>query len=389
MFQCYNCGFIIEAPDELQGPNGLESGLFVHAGEGATPSGYKYEKFHVSKARKKGIDNLTRLCLNFGIPSSLKNEMLELFKRFKSRNLEVGSGGVFLFVVRSSQMHKEGGELVTMRQVANFLDVPLSKLSSAFKSVEKLAKEKFINVPSRETLFNTAGLIRCIFRKCQFSDPFTGSDATPRVLDLVEKTIGLLHSHSSQHWEPNATALAAGCLAWQSCFFYRSSNMDGVPTISSNSSRKMGTVREFLALAGLSTSASLLQAVSRNLLRLVHELMELLKKMTWIQLDQKSLPKKVVPKYLDQILEYQKLTCEILSTEAESRYREELLNQPLPIQPRVLSAVEEAALDAPELSEKDLPEHDLALYIRTPAEVKELETLRCLEKRSNQIQLKS
>ena len=55
----------------------------------------------------------------------------------------------------------------------------------------------------------------------------------------------------------------------------------------------------------------------------------------------------------------------------------------------MLSAVEEAALDAPELSEKDLPEHDLALYIRTPAEVKELETLRCLEKRSNQIQLKS
>ena len=40
-----------------------------------------------------------------------------------------------------------------------------------------------------------------------------------------------------------------------------------------------------------------------------------------------------------------------------------------------LSAAEEAELNSPELTEKDLAEEDLIKYIRTPQEVKEVEAL--------------
>jgi hypothetical protein len=259
--------------------------------------------------------------------------MLNIFSKYQGRNLDVGAGASFLTVVRNDQSQQDEGELITLRQVASFLDVPLGKLSAAMKSVQKLVNHQVVNKPTSGAMTNVPGLLRSIFSDCHFLDPFTNTDATSRVLNVAEKIIQLVQSRSSQHWDPNFTAMAAGCLAWQSCFFYQSAHLGHLPTESLKLPTKMGSVKEFLVHSRLLINDTVLNSVNRCLMRLSRLLMEHLNKMAWIEAF-KGPPKKVIPQFLDEILEHQQLTGEVLSAEEEMKRREQMLREPPPIIPR-------------------------------------------------------
>jgi len=98
-----------------------------------------------------------------------------------------------------------------------------------------------------------------------------------------------------------------------------------------------------------------------------HELGQLLEKMPWINTLKQPMHKKV-PKFLHEILEFQGHCLEILSKEEEIKRNEAPPDTPVSI-PKRLTAEEEAALNRPELSEKDLPEEEVSNYIRSPKEV--------------------
>ena len=133
-----------------------------------------------------------------------------------------------------------------------------------------------------------------------------------------------------------------------------------------------------------------------------NEFGQLLEKMPWINTLKQPIHK-AVPKFLHEILEFQGHCLEVLSKEDELRRKLAPPDTPVSIpksnfklriknliwkriQPwsiiiywkttinwnlieKELTLEEEAALNRPELSEKDLPEDEMSNYIRSPKEV--------------------
>ena len=298
------------------------------------------------QARKEAANIVEQLCAAFGQSANSKKDMLQIFDKYRCRNLKVGAVAVFLAFVRRDQASRKDGEVVTLRQVASFAGVPLGKVAAALKSVPLVAERKFLTKqepegeeegeeefkPTGGAMTNIPGLVRCVYSSYHFADPFTGLDMTSRVLRTTEQILELIQRHSSRSWEPNYTCLAAGCLAWQSTFFYQSAHLKDVPSATLQIPKEMGSLKEFLAT--VNAPSDKLDPVGKRLMHVLRELMELLKKMTWIRLPAKGSLKRLVPQYLVDILQHQELTCEVLSQEAQARRQEEAMNQPAPIIPR-------------------------------------------------------
>lgn len=255
--------------------------------------------------------------------------MFNLFERVKYRKLDIACGAIFLSVVRRQQARENTGEQITMRQVSAIVSVPISKIASCLKYVESLLDDRL----SSGGITDAGGIVRSVLPKSVLHDPFLADvDITNRVLQLTEKIIQLIMRRTSKSIEPTYTTIAACYLAWQSCFFYQKKYHAQVPLESLKSPAKMSTLREYLSLAKIPETDTTIQAVRRSYLFILYEMSELLERMPWIPFKKGKTSKimeTVVPQYVEQILEFQGLTCDVLYTEAEIKRQNEPIITPV------------------------------------------------------------
>ena len=272
------------------------------------------------------------LCQHFNVTPSLQKEMLNLFARVVCRHLDAAAGGTFLSVIRR-QESRDIREQITLRQVSSILGISVPKIACTLKFVESLQNEN--EQPSNQSkigenavgVYNVCGLVRSVLPQFELHDPFLPSvNITQRVLNLTEKTLQLVQRRSAKSIDPNFITIAAGYLAWQSCFFYQKVHHGHVPLESLKTPSKITTLSEYLILARLTTSDTLLNSVQRTYNLITKELTQLLVKMPWIN---NTTKKTSVPRYLEQILRCQGLTCDVLQTEAEIKRQNEPIIKPI------------------------------------------------------------
>lgn len=168
------------------------------------------------QARKNGKAKIVMLCQHFQSP--LQKEMLSLFDKIKGRRLEAAAGAVFLAVTLNYHSENGSRNLITLRQISSIIDVSVPKIASVLKSVEATMNQKPAN---NGAIMDVPSLVRTVLPRIELLDPFTGNDITERVTNMIEKIIQLVQRRSSRSFDPNFITLAAGYLAWQSCFYYQ------------------------------------------------------------------------------------------------------------------------------------------------------------------------
>lgn len=261
--------------------------------------------------------------------TSVQKEMQSLLEKVKCRNLDAASGACFLSVVRRQQAREGRDDTITLRQVSSIIGVSVPKIAASLKYVESLLGKD--EQPSNGAITNVCGIVRSVLPQFELQDPFvTGRNITQRVLKLTERIIQLVQRRTAKSGDPNYITIAAGFLAWQSCFFYQKAHHGQIPLESLKSPAKMSTLDEYLVMVRLTVSGTLVQAVRRSYSFIISEMWPLLEKMPWLNAKSQKKPiKTMVPQYLEQILECQGLTCEVLNTEEETKRQTEPIVPPV------------------------------------------------------------
>ena len=362
-------------------------------GANAMPEGFKYERFKMSKvktitqfqndekiasmflsfkqSRKKAREAVQRLCAKFQLPKTIKHESMSLLKQLRCRDLEAGAAAIVITLVRQYEAHVGSGGVITLRQAAGFLGITVHRIGAMLKRVEALlhahreddSEEEQANNASAVVANNVEGFVQALFGGCHLLHPFSANDDITKkvckfifinflysydriyvykmmaikllqVLAKAVEIINLLRDHSDRGGDPNMEAVACALISWQSYFFYEASQ--SLPNLALVRFGKMGTLDEFLRLAGVSArDISQRRSIQTSYERIIKYLKQLLDKMTWIRIPDKDRRRRdLVPEYLNRILEYQSFACQQLAEEAEQRRQQELQNQPAPVIPR-------------------------------------------------------
>ena len=266
------------------------------------------------------------LCQNFNVSPTLQQEVTSLFERVHCRNLDAASAAAFLAVIRGQQFSNDSDQ-ITLRQISSLVNIPLSKIASCLKYVENLLGEK--EQRSNGAIVNTNSLVRSILPQLKLHDPFLpGVDITQRVLNLTERIIQLVQRRSNKNIEPNFVTIAASYLAWQSCFFYKKAYHGNVSIEALSVPGKISTLEEYLTTARVTTSESLIRSVRSSYLLIYRLFLQMLKKMPWIPAESKKL-KTIVAQYLEEIIDFQTLTCDVLNKEADIKRQNEPVIYPV------------------------------------------------------------
>lgn len=148
----------------------------------------------------------------------MREEMEEIFQKVYCRGLEAAAGAVFLMVTRLHYTEQDLSRKLTLKQISNFTEVSMPQIGKAMKAVEKVMGGQRGN----GAITKATDAVRYLLPDAlQFVDPFTGEDATERVKMLTAAIIEFIGKLTNQSLQPSNITLAAGCLAWQSCFFYQ------------------------------------------------------------------------------------------------------------------------------------------------------------------------
>ncbi|KAI9563172.1 hypothetical protein GHT06_010630 [Daphnia sinensis] len=272
---------------------------------------------------------------------------------------------------------------ISIKEVLPVLDPPVSLqcIGDALKKVEQYLKDKMPESANRSTSasdddqpssVNDAGpdissRVRSVLPNLKVEDPFMPTkDITERVYNTTTKIVRVFERRTKRSYDPRIITIAAGYLAWQSCHYYDKDHNKEVPFIELREPTEARDYQKYLALTHLTNiDAVVARSITRNVTLLSDELLQLFNHMTWIE--KKNKKRKDIPKYLELILQFQGMTTDALNEEDEIQR----LNEPtiVPIIPRELTAEEEAILDSPELSEKDLPDAEVAKYLRSDVEL--------------------
>lgn len=382
--QCQVCAETRECTDsntydfDYIGSSEAGNSKFVHDdGEGAKTKGVRYNRAGISKGREDGKTVIKTLCQNFNA-GSLEKEIFTVFKNFGSwRNLTAVAAAVFITIYRMRHP-------ISIKQVLPVLDPPISLhcIGEALKKVEQYLKDKMpesANTPttsaSDEDQPNSvsdagpdiASRVRSVLPNLKVEDPFMPTeDITERIYNTTAKIVRIFERRTKRSYDPRIITIAAGYLAWQSCHYYDKDHNKKVPFTELREPTEARDYQTYLAQTHLTNiDAVVARSITRNASLLSDELLQLFNHMTWIE--KKNKKKKDIPKYLELILQFQGMTTDALNEEDEIQR----LNEPIivPIIPRELTAEEEAILDSPELSEKDLPDAEVAKYLRPDVEL--------------------
>ncbi|XP_057367150.1 uncharacterized protein LOC130688203 [Daphnia carinata] len=381
--QCQVCGETREYTDsntfdfDYIGSGDAGNSKFVHEdGEGAKTKGVKYNRAGISKGRQDGKTVIQTLCQNFNA-GSLEKEILNVFRKLYAwRNLPAVAAAVFITVYRMRHP-------ISIKQVLPVLDRPISLqcIGDALKKIEQYLKDKMPESVHTSTSAsgedlpssgNDAGLdivsrVRSVLPNLKVEDPFKPTeDITQRVYNTTAKIVRIFERRTKRSYDPRLMTIAAGYLAWQSCHYYDKDHNKDVPFTELREPTEARDYQKYLAQTHLTNiDVVVARSITRNVALISDELLQLFNHMTWIE--KKNKRRKDIPKYLELILQFQGMTTDALNEEDEIQR----LNEPIivPIIPRELTAEEEAILDSAELSEKDLPDAEVAKYLRSDVEL--------------------
>ncbi|XP_046443538.1 uncharacterized protein LOC124193715 [Daphnia pulex] len=305
--------------------------------------------------------------------------MLDIFQDLKGRrNLTTAAAAVFIFVYR-----KEKG--ISIKQIAPVLNVtpPVThyQLGATLKKLERYLKElpEPPQLTNKSTTTCEAGSSRSIpvvlhharsvLPSLRIHDPFKSSvEITERVYNITNNIVSIFDRRTKQSFDRRIITIAAGFLAWQSCHYYDKNFNSEVPFKELIEPNKKGYFQKYLTLTNLDIGDGTANHIKRSVLQISKELLPLFQHMTWIEKEGKCTND--IPKYLEQIFQFQDIAIEALYQEEETAR----INEPItaPVIPRELTAEEEAILDAPDLNENDLPDAELRKYFFSERELNPL-----------------
>lgn len=284
------------------------------------------------------------LCQIFNA-SHLENNMLEIFKQLKSwRNLTSVAAAVFVSVYRVNHP-------ISIKQILPVLNVtpPVTKslLGTAVKKVDAYCKESLSAQPankstttSQEEQPSTSAVpeigkhaARFVLSNLRVQDPFMPTEEiTERVYNITNKIVQVFERRTKKSFDRRMITIAAGFLAWQSCHYYDKKYNSQVPFTELREPKEKSDFQKYLTLTKLDINDHTARGITRNVCFILKELLELFKRMTWIEKRVKG--NKDVPKYLELILQFAGMTSDVLNNEEET----ERLNEPIitPIIPRGL-----------------------------------------------------
>ncbi|EFX84435.1 hypothetical protein DAPPUDRAFT_238750 [Daphnia pulex] len=335
-------------------------------------------KASIFLGREEGVDTIETLCRAFNA-EHLKNHMLDIFQDLKGRrNLTTAAAAVFIFVYRKEKD-------ISIKQIAPVLNVtpPVThyQLGATLKKLERYLKElpEPPQLTNKSTTTCEAGSSRSIpvvlhharsvLPSLRIHDPFKSSvEITERVYNITNNIVSIFDRRTKQSFDRRIITIAAGFLAWQSCHYHHENFNSGVPFKELIEPNKTGYFQKYLTLTNLDIGDGTARHIERSVTQISKELLPLFQHMTWIEKEGKCTND--IPKYLEQIFQFQDIAIEALYQEEETAR----INEPItaPVIPRELTAEEEAILDAPDLNENDLPDTESSKYFFSEKELNPL-----------------
>lgn len=275
----------------------------------------------------------------------LKKEMEALFEKIKHRHLDVSVGAVFLSVVRHHMRHNPGeGRQITMRQVSSFLGISVPKIARCLKYVDRCLETS--DHPTNGAITRAESIVGSVLPQVELYDPLMPNEIiTSRVQKLTEKIIQLFQRYSAKNMDPYVLTNSAGLMAWKSCFYYNQTHHGHVPHELVKIPTKPGTITEYLTLIQVTFNKEMIISFERGYGVICGEFAKLLEKMPWVQLRAKKSARTLVPEYLEQIIQYQEMTCNVLNAEAEKKQRNEPIVKPVVPRGKMFSSFDVYSID--------------------------------------------
>ena len=256
----------------------------------------------------------------------IKKEILATFEGVVCRNLDAAAAALFLLKIRDRQTEDSLSLVITIRQVASVVGLPIKSIGMALKRITDSVKIE----RGTGSISNIPSLVRSVLPQFELLDPFTGIDCSKRVRGLTEQIVQIIQKQSTHNIEPNFIIVAACFVAWKSCFLYQKEYHQHIPFQSLKTPKKVESLQNFLSLINVGANDSFRQAVGKSAHLILSELGERLKKMPWIKLDKQNYSNSV-PQYLEQILMCQSFSSDMLAKEAEMKRQEAPPDPPAPV----------------------------------------------------------